>query len=467
MVATDLEGASRRARQADAARARGESWGPLHGLPLTLKDSWEVVGMPATSGVRTWSHHRPQRHADAVQRLVDAGAIPFGKTNLPALAGEWQSFNKVHGTTNNPWDLTRTPGGSSGGAAAAVAAGLSPVELGSDIGGSIRIPAHFCGVFGHKPTHGILPMRGHLPGPPGTQSEPDLAVGGPLARSARDLQLLMDVLAGARDDEVGWRLQLPPPVSGDLAELRVAVWLDDPMAPLEACVRAVLDGAIGRLVDAGLRARPADRRLDEVMEPYVRLLAAVVGAGLPRTVVRRIRRSLPLLRLAWRLRPPESRATPSRYNSLGPSPSAAGLPASPLLGSYLEGVLQTHADWLRVNERRNRLMASWARWFEDVDVLLMPVAPWAAVPHAQQGQVITRSIEVPSGTRPYVDHLMWVGPATVLGLPATSVPVGRTEGGLPVGLQVVCPRFADRSCLAVAAEIERVLGGFTAPPSSS
>lgn len=442
VVAVDEAGARTRAREADAARARGERWGPLHGLPITIKDSFEVVGMPATSGHGAWRDHRPTKHADAVQRLVDAGAIPFAKTNLPQLASEWQSFNDLHGTTHNPYDLTRTPGGSSGGAAASLAAGFSPLELGSDVGGSIRIPAHFCGVFGHKPTHGIIPLRGHLPGPPGTQSEPDLAVAGPMARSARDLSLLLDVLAGARSDEPGWTLTLPPAPSVRLDGYRVAVWLDAPSAPLEADVRDVLQHAVDALANAGMRVVDATRRLDEIEEPYVRLLAAIIGAGLPPSVLRRIRTGLPLLKLSWRLRPP----------------------TVDLLPTYLDGVLMRHRAWLGDHERRTKLRAAWATWFEEVDVLVTPVAPWAAFPHAQQGDILNRMIEVPSGQRPYLDHLRWVGPATLLGLPATTVPVGQTNAGLPVGLQVIGPRFGDSATLTFANEVERVLGGFVAPP---
>jgi len=166
IVATNFEGAADRAKQADEARAKGDSWGPLHGLPMTIKDALEVTGMPAVGGAPMWKDHRPTRNADAVQRIVDAGAVIFGKTNVPFMSGDLQTYNDVYGTTNNPWNTDYVPGGSSGGAAAALAAGLTPLELGSDIGGSIRTPAHFCGVYGHKPTYGIVSKRGHLPGPP-------------------------------------------------------------------------------------------------------------------------------------------------------------------------------------------------------------------------------------------------------------------------------------------------------------
>lgn len=232
VVATDLDGARRRADEADQARRRGEDWGPLHGLPMTIKDTWEVAGMACAAGSATYRHHRPAHHAPSVQRLVDAGAIVYGKTNVSELALDIQSYNAVYGTSRNPWDVARTPGGSSGGAAAALAAGLTPLELGSDIGGSIRIPAHFCGVYGHKPTYGIVPLRGHIPGEPGHVSEPPLGVAGPMARSAEDLQLLLDLIAVPGEDRrPGWSLTLPAPRHAALSAFRVLMWWTTRPAP--------------------------------------------------------------------------------------------------------------------------------------------------------------------------------------------------------------------------------------------
>jgi amidase len=448
VVAQDVEGARRRADEADAAREAGESWGPLHGLPITIKDSYEVVGMPATSGATELEDHIPAANAVAVQKLVDAGAIVFGKTNLPLYAGEWQSFNALYGTTSNPWDASRTPGGSSGGAAASLAAGYTALELGSDIGGSIRIPAHFCGVVGHKPTHGIIPLRGHIPGPPGALSEPDLAVAGPMARSVRDVAMMLDLLVGPGPEEaVAWSIDLPPPRVTQLGDFRAAVWTEDPLCPVEAEVRDVLDRALARLADEGLqivdgKARELD--LERLVDPYLRLLAAEIGAGLPAALRRRLHVLRPLVHLQ------------ARYGLGG---------ISPLLPAYLDGVLQSKRRWMATHERRQRLKAKMAAWFEDVDVLLMPVAPWAAFPHTHDADVMTRKIPVGDGkVRNYIDHLPWIAPATVLGLPGTSVPVGKTRAGLPVNLQVVGARYQDRTCLALAAEVERVFGGFEPPP---
>ncbi|MGB5375926.1 MAG: amidase family protein, partial [Polyangiales bacterium] len=245
VVATDYDRARETARAADAARANGDALGVLHGLPMTIKDSLETAGLVTTSGAHELRHHLPEEDAVAVHRVVDAGAIVLGKTNLPIYAGDWQSYNAVYGRTNNPWDVTRTVGGSSGGAAASVAAGFVPLEIGSDIAGSIRTPAHYCGVYGHKPSHGVVPGRGHIPGPPGTKSEPDLAVVGPLARTAGDLQLALDVIAGPdtlmRD---GWSLNLPASRAGRLSEFRVGYWLDDPLCPIDASVRDELEATI-------------------------------------------------------------------------------------------------------------------------------------------------------------------------------------------------------------------------------
>ncbi len=221
LVATDFEAARARAAEADAALARGELWGALHGLPITVKESFNIAGLPTTWGIPARADNRPAANALAVDRLIGAGAVPFGKTNVPFQLADWQSYNDVYGTTNNPWDRTCGPGGSSGGAAAAVAAGLTGLEVGSDIGGSIRNPAHSCGIYGHKPTWGILPPRGHAM--PGILAPSDISVIGPLARAPQDLALALDALAGPDLlDAAGWRLELPAPTKTTLKDFRVA-----------------------------------------------------------------------------------------------------------------------------------------------------------------------------------------------------------------------------------------------------
>ena len=286
VVATNYDRARVCARASDAARSRGEELGALHGLPMTIKDSFETAGLVTTSGAPELRDHIPRQDAVAVARVIDAGAIVLGKTNLPLYAGDWQSYNEVYGRSNNPWDLTRTVGGSSGGSAASIAAGFVPLEIGSDIAGSIRIPAGYCGVYGHKPTHGIVPVRGHIPGPPGTLGEPDLAVAGPLARSAADLRLALDVIAGPDDFSAsGWRLELPPPRAEELKDFRVGVWLDDPLCPIETAVRAELEATVvalrphAQLIDLALPFR-----LEDIVPGYLQLLASVVAPDIPRAL---------------------------------------------------------------------------------------------------------------------------------------------------------------------------------------
>jgi len=231
-VVRDFERARDGAAEADRALARGERR-PLLGLPMTVKESYHMAGLPTTWGMPQFKGWNPQEDAVAVRRLKEAGAVILGKTNAPLLLADWQSYNDIYGTTNNPWDITRTPGGSSGGSAAALAAGFVALEIGSDIAGSIRVPAHYCGVFGHKPSLGIVPFRGHTP--PGVEVLPgpiDLAVGGPLARSARDLELALGLLAGPDDPEArAYGLSLPPPRRRSLHELRALVIDSHPLLP--------------------------------------------------------------------------------------------------------------------------------------------------------------------------------------------------------------------------------------------
>ncbi len=276
VVTLDPDGARRAADAADAAVARGEVVGPLHGVPMTIKDTYETAGMRTTCGVAAWDHV-PDIDAEAVRRLREAGAVIFGKTNAPSFAADWQTYNPIFGATNNPWDTTRTTGGSSGGAAAALAAGLTALELGSDIAGSIRLPSNWCGVCGHKTSWGIVPHRGHLPPPPGALATSDLGVMGPMARDIADLELALDLLAGpAQAPAVGWRLELPPARASTLRELRLATWLDDPAYPVES---DVAHGAGVGCRRAGRRRRTT-RRLATPGDP-ARSGRAASGTALP------------------------------------------------------------------------------------------------------------------------------------------------------------------------------------------
>lgn len=285
VVTWDTDRAITRANAADAATARGESWGPLHGVPMTVKDVWETAGMRTTSGAPEFADHVPDHDAVAVASLRSAGAVIVGKTNTPLYAGDVQTYNELFGITNNPWDLARTTGGSSGGAAAAVATGMTPLELGSDIGGSIRNPAHYCGVYGFKPTWGLIPTRGHIPGPPGTLVDTDVNCAGPLARSVDDLALAFDVLAGADPlHPSAWSLTLPPPRRHrDVAGLRIAMVLDDVGFPTSAATRSRLGAAADALADAGalVEERALPVTMDEMYRSWQALVLPIIGSGLP------------------------------------------------------------------------------------------------------------------------------------------------------------------------------------------
>jgi amidase len=444
VVAKDYERARMSARVADDARSRGEDLGALHGLPMTIKDSLETAGLVTTSGAPQLRDHVPKEDAVAVQRALDAGAIVLGKTNLPLYAGDWQTFNAVYGRTNNPWDVTRTVGGSSGGAAASLAAGFVPLEIGSDIGGSIRTPANYCGVYGHKPSHGIVPGRGHIPGPPGTKSEPDLAVVGPLARTAGDLRLALDVIAGpdtlVRD---GWALELPEPRAGQLKDFRVAYWLDDPLCPIDSKVRGELETTIEalrphvKLVDIG-----TPLQLERIVPIYLRLLMGVIGGDMPKPLRVLTRMLLPYYKLAERM----------------------GIQTDLIAKNAARGMHMSHADWNRANEGRTRLRWQCHELFKDIDVLLTPVGPVTAFPHQTGGNHLSRRIIVNGQKRPYMDHVSWIALATTAYLPATSAPVGVTPDGLPVNIQVIGPYLGDKTTIRFAELLTNIRGGFHPPP---
>lgn len=444
VVALDLDSARRAADAADAAARRGETLGPLHGLPMTIKDTYEVPGMPCTAGAPAYREHRPRKAAFAVQRLLDAGAIPFGKTNVPYLASDLQSYNRVYGVTHNPWNRELTAGGSSGGAAAALAAGFTPLELGSDIGGSIRIPAHFCGVYGHKPTHGIVSLRGHIPGPPGTLSEPNLAVAGPMARSASDLDLMLDVIAGAGPtQQPAWQLHLPPAPHGSLKEFRVLLWLDDEHCPLDPRMLPVyrrLEQALraaGATVDTG---SPLGWTLDKLYPVYVTQLSAAIMVGAPGVVRNAMRAFAPAAKLARRVVDVPRHAD-----------------------RFLAGAGMSHSDWIVSREKTQRLKEKFMTVFEDYDVILAPPALTTAFAHDHEGHLGQRKVDVAGTRRHYLDLFMWIAPATLLGLPATSAPVGRTEQGAPVNIQVIGNQFEDRTTIRFAQLLEEAIGGFEVP----
>ncbi|OGL19166.1 MAG: amidase [Candidatus Rokubacteria bacterium RIFCSPLOWO2_12_FULL_71_22] len=438
IVVTDLAGARKRARAADRALARGEVWGALHGVPMTIKESYDVVGMPTTWGLPQLKDNYPQRNALAVDRLLAAGVVLFGKTNVPLYLADWQSFNVVYGTTNNPWDLSRVPGGSSGGSAAALAAGLTGLEAGSDIGASIRNPAHYCGVFGHKPTYGIVPPRGQAL--PGRVAAGDISVIGPMARSAEDLALALGVMAGPDTiDGAGWRLALPAPGRKALREYRVAVMLTDPCAEVDTEVQdrlqALADFLGRRRAKVSDRARPAIDTA-EANRVYVMLLRAATSG---RQTPEEFQRNLELAR------------------GLAPGDES-------YFARMVRANTMSHRDWLAWNETRHRMRLAWAEFFREWDLLLCPAASSAAFPHDQAGERHERTIRVNGRDVPTTDQLFWAGFPGMAYLPSTVAPCGFTPGGLPVGVQIVGPQYGDRTCIAFAGLLEREFQGFVPPP---
>jgi amidase len=436
----DFTRARETAREADAALARGERR-PLLGVPVTVKESYNIAGLPTTWGIPAARDFVPEEDALAVTRLKGAGAVILGKTNVPFALGDWQSYNDIHGATNNPWDKTRTPGGSSGGSSAALAAGFGPLSLGSDIGGSLRVPAHFCGVCAHKPTHALVPSRGHVP--PGVPARPkgvDLAVIGPMARSVNDLILALDIIAGPDEaaDGRAYRLSLPPARADKLAGFRVLFIAEHPLLPTSPEVGASLELLAQRLTAAGVdvqRETPLLPDLAGSARLYVKLLNAVISAQLPEDRYQEIRAAIEKI--------------PADDQSL--------------VAELARGAVMSHREWLRADFARQRLEHQWRVLFRDFDVVVCPPAATPAFSHDPSTPQEARTMAVGGKEFPYLHNLVWAELATTCGLPATVIPMGVTEG-LPIGVQIIGPGFEDRTPLAFARAIEREFGGFTVPP---
>lgn len=435
VIAVDLERALEHARAIDEQRAKGENQGALAGLPMTVKDTFDAVALPASSGLRAL-RQRQALDANVVRAAKHAGAVIWGKTNVPVLAGDWQSFNGLYGVTNNPWDVGRTCGGSSGGAAAALAARVTPLEIGSDIGGSLRVPAAFCGVFSHKPTWGLVSQHGHVPPSPGSWSERDLNVVGPMARSARDLRLLLSVF-------VGGPLAARAPAA-DLKTAKIALWLDEPSFPLDPQVRSGVEAFAGQLGEAGVEVTPiaSPTHMPTLVAAYRTLLGGIIGEDMPDSAIRGLQRLRPWAR--WQV----SRGAPTD--------SAAAMTLA---------YTATHREWLAADAVRNRLRHEIAEVFDRFDAILAPIAPVAAFPHDHR-PFNRRTLSTSDGRRiGYGTMLNWISLATALHLPATAIPVGLTADGLPVGAQLIGPLNGDGKTLALAQAIDENVRGFTAPPA--
>jgi amidase len=437
IVGANLVAARQRARAADRALARGKVWGPLHGVPMTVKEAFAGVDLPTTWGSPQFRENRPKQAALAVERLTAAGAVIFGKSNVPIWLADWQSYNEIYGTTNNPWDLARSPGGSSGGSAAALAAGLTGLELGSDIAGSIRVPAHFCGVYGHKPTYGLCPPTGHALGD--WAAHADIAVIGPLGRSAGDLTLGLDAIAGPDiADGAAAGLKPPPPRKESLRELKIAVMLDHAVAPVDRTVQdrlqALVDFLAKRKVKLDDKARP-DIDFAESYRVFTALLYAALSAG----------------------------QTPQQFQENVAAASALAADDDGTRARYYRAATLRHKDWLTLNEKRHHLRRRWAQFFAEYDLLICPPATCAAFPHDHRDWK-DRSLTINGESRPMEDIAFWAGQFGVAFLPATVAPIGTTPAGLPVGVQIVGPHLGDRQCIAFAGMLEREYAGFVAPP---
>ena len=437
IVVLEVERAKKRARAADPALAKGEVWGPLHGVPMTIKESFDVEGLPTTWGRPDLKTNIPPRSAHCVERYVEAGAVLFGKTNVPALLADWQSFNAIYGTTNNPWDVGRIPGGSSGGAAAALAAGLTGLENGSDIGASIRNPAHYCGVYGHKPTFGICSSRGQVLPP--YLRESDMAVIGPMARSAKDLEIALKVIAGPdEDDAAAWQLRLPRAPEKTIRQWKVGVVLDAPSAPVDRGVadqiQKVADFLAKRGAKVSDRARP-DFDMTEAHRTFIQLLrAATTRSQSDELFARNVEAAKKVKREAM-----DYKSWAATGNTL------------------------YHRSWLLLNEKRHQMRQKWAEYFADYDLLLCPAAATTAFPHNQQGERWERMVTVNGEPQPSTTQMFWAGYPGMSYLPSTVAPVGLHEG-LPVGVQIVGPQYGDLTSIAFAQMLEKEYHGFVAPP---
>ncbi|HTQ76580.1 MAG TPA: amidase [Burkholderiales bacterium] len=432
----DFEAARKRARALDR---KGAKRAPLAGLPMTVKESFDLIGHPTTWGLAELRGARAKRNALAVERFLAAGANVFGKSNVPVMLADWETANPVYGKTVNPWDPARTPGGSSGGAAAALAAGLTGLEAGSDIGGSIRNPAHYCGVYGHKPTYGLCSIQGHAL--PGIAHPADISVIGPLARGAHDLELALGIMAGADEiDGAGWKVALPRPWRKTLRGWRVAVLLSHPTAETDATVQAAIARLARFLARRGAkvseRARPAFD-LDEAHRVFIQLLRGATSG----------------------------RQTDAFFGSMLAARGALKAEDRSYYAQMVRANTQSHRDWLTASNRRHQMRLAWAEFFRDWDVLLCPNAATAAFPHSMPGERWERMIRVNGKPQPATTQMWWAGLAGMCYLPGTAAPVGLDPRGLPLSVQIVGPQHGDLATIRFAQLLEREYCAFAPPPA--
>jgi amidase len=432
IVIPNYEQARQVATEANNARARGEDK-PLLGLPLTIKDCIYVEGLLATGGVAERAHSISEEDARLTARVRSAGAVIMGKTNVPPYAADWQSNNPLFGRSNNPWDLERTPGGSTGGGAAAVAAGLTPLEFGGDFGGSIRIPAAFCGIYGHKSSETALARSGHFPGPNTPNAATAMAVQGPLARSAEDLALAMEVVAGPEvGEDVAWRLEFPPARHNRLADFRVAILPPIPWLTVDHEITAALDKLATDLGRAGAIVKEVQPEMFGDLRDYYKLYLSIFWAmsstGQPEEERRR--------------QAEEFRATGDEF-----------------VATYAQGVEASASDYLIGFSRREKYRAAYRYFFQDWDVLLAPANITNAFPHTKGP-----SLTINDQTVGYERQFVYPSLCNLSGQPATAFPVGRTQAGLPIGLQAIGPYLEDHTPIRFTGLVAQAFGGYSAPP---
>jgi amidase len=438
VIFTNLEKAQKAAAAADRRLAKGKALSVFDGVPMTIKESFDWASAPSTWGDPALKDNVAAKDAVALQRMTDAGAVLYGKTNVPLHLADWQSFNAIYGTTNNPWDVTRTPGGSSGGAAAALATGMSALEVGSDIGSSIRNPAHYCGVFGHKPTYGVVPYRGHLM--PGSVAISDITVAGPLARSAKDLTAMMKILTGSEGiDSRGIRFALPKSDKTSLKDFRIAIKLSSSVSDVDQSYQ-------DQLIDLGTFLKMRSKKLsfealpnfsdEEVYENFILLLRATSTK---------------------RMGDDEIEAAAMKAKSLDVNDTSYVALMTRAFGL-------SHGAWLKANERRHQIRLIWDTFFNDWDVLLCPCAASAAWPHDQKGERHERLIPVNGRMVSTIDQRFWAGYSCNFYLPSTVAPLGLTAEGLPLGVQVITREYGDYTSLHFAELLEKEWRKFVPPP---
>lgn len=440
VVVRDYEHALNHAKWADEKLAHGEHL-PLLGLPMTVKESIHVKGLPASWGNPIYKNWLPQQDAVAIERLKKAGANIIGKSNVPFMLRDWQTFNDIYGTTNNPYNLAYTPGGSSGGSAAALAAGFVPIELGSDLAGSLRTPASFCGVMTHKPSLDVIPTRGA--NPPTTDvaaTRVDLAVIGPMARSVDDLLLVFDVINGPDPlgDGKAYQLTLPPPRQQTLRDYRVLVIYDHPLCPTATVINDALASVVNELSHQGVK-------ITQHTKEHLDLAATTCNYA---TIYSAALAELP----------------DKEYADIKAKAECLAAQDDSISARILRAKICSHREWLIHMRERLRLRQRWDELFNDYDVIICPVMPTVAFKHNEQ-PIATRQIEINGQLFPYINQLCWISLATLFNSPATVVPVSQTPEGLPIGIQVIGNYLEDYTTLHFARLLEQFFGGFVAPPA--